>query len=181
MNAGSLYHYPANSDSRVPLCGATLTKWVSPLPTTKMNLINCPACRSLLSLPSAAPEFPRVVEVSPVEDLRRRWTVACVGGETNLGFREWMIGRDGVGSPTLHKPPLMNERDSGVFEFYDVDFYNDKPCSLEVVPQTTGNVEITLGDTFFNLSHLDRADMIRALLHDFHYSPERGGPNDDQD
>ena len=41
---------------------------------------------------------------------------------------------------------------------------------LEVVPQTSGNVEITIeydGDGhLFSLSHLDRVDLIRALLHD---------------
>lgn len=160
-------------DARRALCGKALTKFVTPLPVQDKRQVNCQKCLAMMTPPPPP--------VPPVEELRRRWTVACVAGETNLGFAEWMIGREGVGAATPHKPPLMNERDNGVFEFYDVDFYNDKPCSLEVVPQTTGNVEITLGDTFFNLSHLDRADMIRALLHDFHYSPERGGPNDDQD
>lgn len=70
----------------------------------------------------------------------------------------------------------------GVFTFFDVhlgEYY-----TLEVVPQTTGNVEITIGSAevddgrMFTLSQLDRADLIRALLHDFHYSPEKGGPND---
>lgn len=92
----------------------------------------------------------------------------------------------GVGATTpRQKPPYMNDKDDGVFEFYDVDYYAAPPftstVSLEVVPQTTGNVEIICGGTMFTLSHLDRADLIRALLHDFHYSPERGGPNDDQD
>ncbi|QWY82826.1 hypothetical protein PP641_gp086 [Arthrobacter phage SilentRX] len=87
----------------------------------------------------------------------------------------------GVGTPTRkQKPPYMNEKDDGVFVFHDVHIDG---CVLEVVPQATGNVEITLeydGEGhLFTLSHLDRADLLRALLHDFHYSPERGGPNDE--
>ena len=80
----------------------------------------------------------------------------------------------------LHAPPRMEDENGltdGVFIFYDIhetDLWN-----MEVVPQVTGNVEITIGEQLFTLSHLDRADMIRALLHDFHYSPERGGPADD--
>lgn len=82
----------------------------------------------------------------------------------------------GSGPRPLHKPPMMDERNTGIFEFYDVTYQHP----MEVVPQSpSGNVEITLGDTLFTLHHLDRADLIRALLHDFHYSPERGGPTHD--
>lgn len=84
----------------------------------------------------------------------------------------------------LHRPPMMNDDESGTFTFYDVD--NLHPDSLfrqewplEVTPQTTGNVEVNICGTLFTLHHLDRADLIRALLHDFHYSPERFGPTDD--
>lgn len=89
----------------------------------------------------------------------------------------------GVGTPTprLTKPPEMNDNDTGEFVFYDVDYDErvNPRLTMEVVPQTTGNVEIEIDGALFTLSHLDRADLIRALLHDFHYSPERGGPNDE--
>lgn len=75
----------------------------------------------------------------------------------------------------LQTPPEMNEDGDGVFMFYSPF---DPEVGMEVVPQTTGNVEITIGEHYFTLSHLDRADMIRALLHDFHYSPEKDGPHD---
>lgn len=83
--------------------------------------------------------------------------------------------------PPLHTPPLMNENDDGIFLFTDT--HHGAGFTMEVVPQTTGNVEITIEEPggeghLFTLSHLDRADLLRALLHDFHYSPERGGPND---
>lgn len=71
----------------------------------------------------------------------------------------------------------MNENDDGVFRFYGT--HSGLGGQMEVVPVDTGNVEFTVGHRIFSLSHLDRADLIRALLHDFHYSPERGGPNDD--
>lgn len=120
-------------------------------------------------------------------DQRRQWTVECVAGDTDLGLLDWLREKLGVGGSTpRHKPPRMEDERGmvdGVFEFYDVDYYAAVPlsntASMEVVPQTTGNVEITLCDSTFTLSHLDRADLIRALLHDFHYSTERGGPNDD--
>lgn len=84
--------------------------------------------------------------------------------------------------PPLHIPPIMNENGDGIFRFHDR--HHGIGFTMEVIPQTTGNVEITLEDSnhageVFTLSHLDRADLLRALLHDFHYSPERGGPNDD--
>lgn len=74
-----------------------------------------------------------------------------------------------------HIPPLMNESGGGIFLFTDT--HHGAGYTLEVVPQTSGNVEITIeemnGDGHvFTLSHLDRANLLRALLHDFHYSPE---------
>lgn len=122
------------------------------------------------------------------EQHRRDWTVAAVAGDTELGFTDWLKEKLlGVGpsTPTLnlpncHRPPSMSEGGDGVFIFYDVHI---EGCSMEVVPQTTGNVEITVAygaddGYLFTLSHLDRADLFRALLHDFHYSPEKDGPND---
>lgn len=112
-------------------------------------------------------------------------------GEGNVlvyrdSFDKFLEAQEEVGGSTpRHKPPRMEDERGmvdGVFEFYDVDYYAAVPlsntASMEVVPQTTGNVEITLGDSTFTLSHLDRADLIRALLHDFHYSPEKDGPHD---
>jgi hypothetical protein len=91
-----------------------------------------------------------------------------------------IIAERGVGpsTPQLHTPPNMDDNEDGVFTFYDAvegsDWY------MQVVPMPVGgNVEFTVGEQLFTLSHLDRADLIRALLHDFHYSPERGGPADD--
>lgn len=84
---------------------------------------------------------------------------------------------------TRHVPPYMNDADDGVFRFHGA--HSDLGGEMEVIPMTTGNVEFEVRDTvsgkgmIFNLHHLDRADLIRALLHDFHYSPERGGPADD--
>lgn len=148
MKTGDIYHLADPMVETRPTCGATLTKWVSPLPTLDRSRVNCPVCLSIMA------EHTRVIPLTLTEYNRIT----------------------GVGSPTpLHKPPLMNEKDDGVFEFYDVHEGGDWP--LEVVPQTTGNVEFTMGQHLFTLSHLDRADLIRALLHDFHYSPERGGPN----
>ena len=78
-------------------------------------------------------------------------------------------------------PPYMNDNDDGAFRFTDT--HHGDGFTMEVVPQTTGNVEITIEERngaghLFTLSHLDRADLLRALLHEFHYSPERGGPHD---
>lgn len=123
-------------------------------------------------------------------DQRRAWTVECVAGFTDLGFTDWMRQKLGVGASTpSHKPPVMNDKDDGIFTFYDVDWRAAEPLttrvSLEVVPQTTGNVEMVIdadGNAdalLFTLSHADRMNLVRALLHDFHYSPERGGPNED--
>lgn len=79
----------------------------------------------------------------------------------------------------LHTPPRMNATDDGIFLF--TDRHHGDGFTMEVVPQLSGNVEITIEEPggsghMFTLSHLDRADMLRALLHEFHYSPERGGP-----
>lgn len=83
-------------------------------------------------------------------------------------------------------PPRMtdgNDLTDGVFIFHDTFI---ESASMEVVPQLSGNVEITISygpddGYMLTLSHLDRADLLRALLHDFHYSPERGGPQHDHE
>lgn len=82
--------------------------------------------------------------------------------------------------PPLHVPPIMNDNEDGIFLF--TDRHHGDGFTMEVVPQLSGNVEITIEEPggeghLFTLSHLDRADLLRALLHEFHYSPERGGPN----
>jgi hypothetical protein len=125
-----------------------------------------------------------VTQEERMADQRRQWTVECVGGETDLGLIDWLREKLGVGPSTpRHKPPYMNEKDDGVFIFHDVHI---EGATLEVVPQQSGNVELTVSygaddGYMLALHHVDRADLIRALLHDFHYSPERGGPNDDPD
>lgn len=119
--------------------------------------------------------------LSRSEKLRRAWTVQVVGGDTDLSLADWLyLHGHSNQRPARHTPPVMNEED-GIFWFHDVHI---EGAMLEVVPQTTGNVELTINygpddGYMLTLSHLDRADLIRALLHDFHYSPERGGPNDE--
>ena len=123
-----------------------------------------------------------VTQEERMRDQRRQWTIEAAAGDTDLGLIDWLREKLGVGPSTpLHTPPEMGDAsgdDDGVFTFHDT-YHRENP--LEVVPQLSGNVEITLGGTLFTLHHLDRADLIRALLHEFHYSPERGGPQDDQD
>lgn len=147
------------NDRYTPVCGTDLTAYsVAPTPVLDWEAVTCPACLTHLA-----------------------------GNPLTLG-EFWAAEREGVEPPTpLHQPPVINEFDAGIFEFYDVDYNAEgqlrNRTALEVVPQTTGNVEITIQsmgneDLLFTLHHLDRADLIRALLHDFHYSPERGGPND---
>ena len=131
-------------------------------------------------------------EMSYREAARRQWTIACVGGDTELGFAEWMR-EVGVGpsTPTLHIPPRMEDERGmvdGVFVFTDIHL--GAGYTMEVVPQLSGNVEVTLsgpddGTTedgiLFTLSLFNRADVMKAFLHEFHYGPEVGGPADDQD
>ena len=144
------------------------------------------------------------------EEAFRRWAIAVVGGETVLSYADWChlernpgttrvipltlaeYNAAGVGTPTpLHVPPRMEDErgmTDGVFVFTDVHL--GEGYTLEVVPQLSGNVEITISKPedgtpedghLFTLSHCDRADLFRALLHEFHYSPERGGPDAETD
>lgn len=153
MSAADIYHYADAEQPGKPVCRAVLTKWVSPMPVFDERRVNCPDCINILS-------------------------------------RE---AEEGVGTPTpqRHTPPRMEDSNGlvdGVFVFYGT--HSDLGGQMEVVPQESGNVEFTISadesqqeGLGFSLSHLDRADLIRALLHDFHYSPERGGPGsvDDPD
>lgn len=146
--------------------------------TTDQREVNCEDCINLLSRRAEG-----VVTPTPDSETmkRRAWAVQVVAGETDTSFQEWkyLHGHSNE-RPPRHTPPYMNDDDNGVFTFHDVHITG---CTLEVVPQESGNVEITVdynGDGHFaTLHHLDRMDLVRALLHDFHYSPERGGPNDD--
>ncbi|UOK18413.1 hypothetical protein SEA_BRUHMOMENT_97 [Arthrobacter phage BruhMoment] len=191
-----IYIHLANTlDWREAACGYVMTLQ-DKLPTGNHSAVTCPACLNIVEQRKTGDEFAEGRRTSAVpsqrEKMRRDWTVACVAGDTELGFTEWM--REELGGSEvrpLHQPPKMNEIDDGIFRFYDVDWNAAHPLttrmSMEVVPQTTGNVEITLDadgnadDLMITLSHLDRMDLVRALLHDFHYSPERGGPHDDND
>lgn len=162
-----MHYAPAGTPGQPPsfLCGG------QGMATSIKRAVTCRDCLTLL-------------EPTREEWARRKWTVACVAGETELGFAEWMR-EVGVGPSTpSHKPPYMSDLGDGVFIFYGT--HSDLGGTMEVVPMTTGNVEFTIpgdddphGGLTFNLSHLDRMDLVRALLHDFHYSPERGGPSDD--
>lgn len=171
-------HYAAPQASRTA-CGMQVSKIMAETNDSvragNWDIITCLSCLAARPAPLPLP-LP-----TPREKMRRDWTVAAVGGDTDLGFEDWAKG---VGTPTpFHKPPRMEDDNGlvdGVFTFHDVHLTGNE---MEVVPQQSGNVEITIGDEsegkMFTLSHLDRADMLRALLHDFHYSPERGGPSDD--
>lgn len=119
-------------------------------------------------------------EPTPLQDRQRRaWTLQVVAGITDQSFADWLHlhGHSSV-RPPRHTPPEL-DYENGTFTFHDAHITG---LTLEVIPQESGNVELAVeydGDGHFTtLHHLDRADLIRALLHDFHYSPERGGPND---
>lgn len=125
-----------------------------------------------------------------MRDQRRQWTIEAVAGDTDLGLIDWLKEKLGVGGPTprLHTPPRMEDErgmTDGVFIFHDVHI---EGCTLEVVPQLSGNVEITVAykedgtpedGALFSLSLFDRVNLLQALLHEFHYGPEIGGPADD--
>ena len=169
--------------------------------TTNPGEVTCFACRKTEAFKATRPSMPmrlrEVMAESPEfqaldrregydeqlhRDQRRRWTIECVAGDTDLGYMDWLRQKLGVGQPTLHNPPYMNDMNDGVFRFHGT--HSDIRGEMEVIPMTTGNVEFEIRDNdsgkgmIFNLSHLDRMDLVRALLHDFHYSPEQGGPND---
>lgn len=174
-------HFAINQD-RLPVCGEQITD-DGAFSTTNPGLVTCFQCRNTntFKYTQQPAKLSTVLKELPIrQQLRRRWTVAVVGGDTDAGFEDWLEagGVGGSGSRPLHKPPYLNYEGSGVFEFYDVE---DAHHSMEVVPQGTGHVEFTLSNVTFLLSHLDRVDLVRALLHDLHYSPEVGGPGDDQD
>jgi hypothetical protein len=181
-------HLALPLDWREAACGHTMTG-EDTLPTDNNSRVTCPDCKVIVDRRRTDAEFNKefmgVEAPTPTmeERQRRAWTVQVVAGDTDLSLADWLHlhGLSKV-RPGRHTPPYLNENDDGVFTFHDVHITG---CTLEVVPQQSGNVEITVdfdGDGYFTtLHHLDRMDLVRALLHDFHYSPERGGPNDDQD
>jgi hypothetical protein len=197
MRIEELYHLGAITDELLPACRAYLTPHVSPLPTLDRSRVNCPDCLRIMDQRPVSSEKPVT--------LGEYWAAGRVthliwgntshrcgarGGDGTI-MRSEVTCSDcleliqGVGTPTpLHTPPEMGDaegNDDGVFTFTDTHIQG---CTMEVVPQTSGNVEITVSygpddGYMFTLHHLDRADLLRALLHDFHYSPERGGPHVD--
>ena len=156
MKTGDTYHLADPVQETRPTCGAILTKWVSPSPTQDRD-----------------EQLPGRQSISAGTPM-----AAAAGGGVTYGKAPAWAPR--------HIPPRMtdeNDLTDGVFIFHDTFI---EGASMEVVPQLSGNVEITIGygpddGYMLTLSHLDRADLLRALLHDFHYSPERGGPHDTQD
>lgn len=164
------YGLPEKGDPVSVTCGAFDPKINA---TSLASDVTCPDCIRLARIGTPTP-------LEYQERLRRAWTIQVVGGDTDLSLADWLYlhGHSKV-RPARHTPPDLDP-ENGTFTFHDVHITG---CTLEVVPQLSGNVEITVayGDDghFTTLHHLDRADLIRALLHDFHYSPERGGPNDD--
>lgn len=168
-------------DWREAACGHVMTP-EDTLPTQNHGYVDCPACKKIVDRRRLGqdPEWEehlRSTRPTPEQQYRRDWTVAAVAGDTDLGFEDWKI-EQGVGAPTPnHTPPRMvdgNGLTDGIFEFYD----DSTERTLDVRPTPDGSVRIDMDGSIFNLHHLDRADLIRALLHDFHYSPERGGPHD---
>lgn len=160
-------------------CGAQAA---TDMATTNPAAVTCTDCVELMGKGVSKVSHPDQSR----EAVRRRWTLEVVAGETNLGFADWANAEGIEGSaPCRHTPPRMEDENGltdGVFLFHGT--HSDLGGVMEVVPMATGNVEFTISATdehqeglVFSLSHLDRADLIRALLHDFHYSPERGGPN----
>ena len=181
----SVRHLGKVLDWRQAMCGAVMTSR-DKLPTSNEDAVECKACLKIIGERGVEAPTPRR-EVSKEEAIRRAWTIHVVGGSTDLSFAEWkyLHGHSNE-RPARHTPPRMEDDNGlvdGVFVFHGT--HSDLGGQMEVVPMTTGNVEFTISSDdsqqdglVFNLSHLDRADMLRALLHDFHYSPERGGPND---
>jgi hypothetical protein len=170
-------------DWRAAVCGAVLGEG-DKLPTTNEDAVECKDCLKIMA-ERHVPRTP-VSQEERMRDQRRQWTIEAAAGDTDLGLIDWLKEKLGVGAPTphkLHTPPRMEGVDGvidGVFIFHDRFIEGN---TLEVVPQSTGNVELTIeydgSARFLTLHHSDRADLLRALLHDFHYSPERGGPADD--
>lgn len=188
MKLEDVFHLAKAEEPARPECGAFLTKWVSPLPVTDESRVNCPDCLNIISREAEGVEAP--TPLPKEERMRRAWSIQVVGGDTDLSFAEWkyLHGHSNE-RPARHTPPRMEDDNGlvdGTFIFYGT--HSDLGGELEVVPMQSGNVEFTIssadaanGGLVFNLSHLDRADMLRALLHDFHYSREIGGPGDDDD
>ncbi|ALY10873.1 hypothetical protein WILDE_91 [Arthrobacter phage Wilde] len=79
-----------------------------------------------------------------------------------------------VGQPT-HVPPILNEKDDNLWLFHD---RMESDVELIVQNAERGHAVLVLNGETFHLHHLDRLDLVRALLHDLHYSPEVGGPHD---
>jgi hypothetical protein len=186
-------HLSLPLDWRQAACGHVMTPKDS-LPTNNHSHVTCPDCKVVVDRRRAGQEPgwpPPVTQEERMRDQRRQWTIEAVAGDTDLGLIDWLKEKLGVGGPTpqLHTPPRMEDErgmTDGVFIFHDAHITG---CTLEVVPQLSGNVEITVAyaedgtpedGALFTLTHTDRADLFRALLHEFHYSPERGGPADDQ-
>lgn len=177
---------PQRAACGIPLTGPGATGFHS----TSEGYVTCPSCIGIASR-KAAEGVGGSTPLPKEERMRRAWTIQVVGGDTDLSFAEWkyLHGHSNE-RPARHTPPRMEDPltggPDGVFIFYGT--HSDLGGQLEVVPMSTGNVEFTISDDesqqgglVFSLSHLDRADMLRALLHDFHYSREIGGPGDDDD
>lgn len=173
-------HWAKPLDWRQAECGYVMTP-DDHLPTSNRQHVSCPDCLKILAERGVEAPTPLPKE----ERMRRAWTIQVVGGDTDLSFAEWMyLHGHSNERPARHIPPRMvddNGLVDGVFIFHDA---NTSGVTLEVVPMSTGNIEFTIevdgkDGHFTTLHHLDRADLIRAVLHDFHYSPERGGPADD--
>lgn len=172
------WHKPQNSF----LCGAQGSG------TNKTFSVTCQDCKDMLAQGKRRPE-PATGLVHYTRGAKP-WRCGAMDGSAvniirmvNCDDCLTLINGGGLeAQPPRHTPPLMNENGDGIFLFHDVHL--GAGYTLEVVPQVSGNVEITIEDAamnghLFTLSHLDRADLLRALLHDFHYSPERGGPHDE--
>jgi hypothetical protein len=195
-----VYHLAAITDELLPACRAHLTPHVSPLPTLDRPKVNCPDCLRIIDqrpltlgeywAAGQAVHYIRTVDWAAKNSAPYRCGAMTGHASTSredVTCSDCLDLLDGGWDPNpLHTPPRMenaNGLTDGVFTFHDTHIQG---ATLEVVPQTTGNVEISItygpdDGYLFTLHHLDRADLLRALLHDFHYSPERGGPHDETD
>lgn len=163
------------------VCGEDHAPFVS---HTDPGQVTCLACRKSpqFLITQQPAKLSTVLKELPIrQQLRRRWTVAVVGGDTDASFEDWLEagGVGGSGSRPLHTPPYMNESDDNLWIFRDANTPDGE--ELVVAQREHGHVDLIIGGEQFRLHHLDRMDLVRALLHDFNYSSEVGGPGDDQD
>lgn len=97
--------------------------------STDHGKVTCFACRSSSAFKDTPVLLSRVMAESPEfqaldrreghdeqlhRDQRRRWTIECIAGDTDLGFMDWLRQRLGVEAPTpLHASPCITFEPAG--------------------------------------------------------------------